>query len=345
MIPTNISFTIPEILSFFGVAQCIYIMVYMLFRAGRLSRAGLPLFYFLILGAAFFFNGAERFIADISVNYNDIQWVLWFMGPPISVLLIIQIARIKRLPGLKNYWVLFLIPMAYWAVKAMDIDLELRPQFFVVAGLLAGGVSLLAIWGKRSLYRSLHTEKTGKDRYWLILALIIMNITFLAFMLASITLPIENTDIRLVQTILGLAFVYLMNTSLFRIYPTAVQLNERRKEERLSKADTEIAKTIETLLAMDKVYQEPNYSRADLARECGTSEAIISRIINKHFKKSFTQTMNDHRLEDAKRMLVQTDAPIKTIAEETGFNALATFNRIFKNEVGVSPSMYRKKPF
>ena len=344
MIPANISFTIPEILSFFGAAQCVYIMVYMMFRAGRLSRAGLPLFYFLILAAAFFLDGAQRFIADISPHYNDIQWALWFMGPPISVLLIIQIARISRTPSLKNYWVLLLIPLAYFIVRKMEVETDLQSQMLVVGGLLAGGISLLAIWVKRSLYRTLHTKKTGKDRYWLILALIIMNITFMAFMLIGITLPLGPTDIMLIRTIIGLAFVYLLNTSLFRIYPTAVQLVERRQVDRLSKEDTDIAQTIEQLLSLDKVYQEPTYSRADLAKECDTSEAIISRIINKHFQKSFPQLMNEHRLEDAKRMLIQTDAPIKVIAEQTGFNALPTFNRIFKAEIGVSPSKFRKKP-
>lgn len=344
MIQAHLSFTIPEILSFFGVAQCLYIMVYMTFRAGRLSRATLPLFYFLTLGGAFLLDGAQGFIADISPYYKDIQWALWFMGPPISVLLIIQIARIKRVPSIKNYWVLLLIPLAYLAVRKMNTDPEFTPQLLVVAGLIAGSISLLAIWIKRSLYRTLHTEKTGKDRYWLILALVIMNITFMAFMLASITLLLEPTDIMLVRTIIGLAFVYLMNTSLLRIYPTAVNLVERRHTQRLSKDDTKIAQKIEHLLHMDKVYQEPTYSRADLAKECATSEAIISRIINKHFQKSFPQIMNEHRIEDAKRLLVQTDAPIKIIAEQTGFNSLPTFNRIFKSETSISPSAFRKKP-
>ena len=260
-------------------------------------------------------------------------------------LLIIQIARISRTPGLKNYWILTLIPLVYLIVRKISIDPELHAPMLVVGGLLAGGVSLLVIWAKRSLYRAIHTEKTGKDRYWLILALTIMNITFMGFMFASITLPFEPTDIILVRTVIGLTFVYLMNTSLFRIYPTAVQLVERRQGERLSKDDTAIARSIEKLLTLDKVYQEATYSRADLARECNVSEAVLSRIINKHFKKSFPQIMNEHRIEDAKRLLAQTNAPVKVVAEQVGFNALATFNRIFKNEIGISPSAYRKKPF
>jgi len=93
---------------------------------------------------------------------------------------------------------------------------------------------------------------------------------------------------------------------------------------------------------MEKVYHEPAYSRADLARECEVSEAALSRIINLHFSKTFPQLMNEHRIEDAKRMLKETDASVRTVAGEVGFNSLATFNRVFKELTGSSPGQFRQ---
>jgi AraC-like DNA-binding protein len=90
------------------------------------------------------------------------------------------------------------------------------------------------------------------------------------------------------------------------------------------------------------VYQEPTYSRTDLARECDTSETIISRVINAHFGKSFPQLINEYRVEDAKQLLIQTSAPVKVIAGDVGFNSLASFNRVFKDTTGESPSKFRK---
>ena len=52
--------------------------------------------------------------------------------------------------------------------------------------------------------------------------------------------------------------------------------------------------------------------------------------------------MNERRVDDAKRLLVETDAAIKTIAEEVGFNSLPSFNRVFKDLTGYAPSIYRK---
>jgi AraC-like DNA-binding protein len=99
---------------------------------------------------------------------------------------------------------------------------------------------------------------------------------------------------------------------------------------------------IEDLLRYDKVYQEPTYSRSDLARELEISETLISRVINIYFQKSFPQLLNECRVEDAKRLLRQTKASIRVVQEEVGFNSLASFNRVFKETTGLSPSVYRE---
>ena len=39
----------------------------------------------------------------------------------------------------------------------------------------------------------------------------------------------------------------------------------------------------------------------------------------------------------------ETQADIITISQEAGFNSIATFNRVFKEIAGVSPSQYRQE--
>ena len=91
------------------------------------------------------------------------------------------------------------------------------------------------------------------------------------------------------------------------------------------------------------VSSQADTERADLARECETSETMISRVINAHFQKSFPQLMNERRIEDAKQLLRETDATIQAIAKDVGFNSLPSFNRVFKELVSQAPSQYRKK--
>lgn len=348
----QLRFTIPEIIALVGTAQCLYVIVYMMFRSGRISRGGLALLYFLALGLGFFFDFAEGFIGDITEYYFYLQWFSWFWGPPLSVLLIIQIARISQVPALKHYWIIFLVPLSFAAAQFVVPEepgcqayrpcTEIR-EWLTVLGILSGGLSLLAIWANRGLFSSLTAEKTGKERYWLILALIFTNIFFLGAMFVSLSATISYHDAVLVRNILGLAFVYLVSTSLFRIYPQAVQISERKTgPEHFSNDENRIAEKVKNLLILDKVYHESAYSRADMARECETSEAIISKIINAHFKKSFPQLLNEYRVEDAKRLLAETDAPVRTVAEEVGFNSLPSFNRVFKDLTGQAPTQYRK---
>lgn len=334
-------FTIPEILSLIGVTQCVYLLVYILLRAGWLSRAGLPLLYFLVLGLAFLSDFAAGHLDSVIPHYDYIRWFAWFYGPPLSVLLVVQVAQITKVPGLRDYWVLLLPPVAFASAMALAHEEQDRAAWLVVCGLVAGAISLLAIWSKSGLFDSLKDQKAGRERFWLIVTLIVVNIFFLATALASLSPGVSSENIMLIRTVLGLGFAYIASTSLLRIYPQAVQLSTAR-DDSLSAHEKELAIKIENLLKLDKVYQEPTYSRADLARECSISESVLSKVINTHFRKSFPQLMNEHRIEDAKRLLKETDMPVRAICEDVGFNSLPSFNRVFKDITGEAPSAYRK---
>lgn len=53
------------------------------------------------------------------------------------------------------------------------------------------------------------------------------------------------------------------------------------------------------------------------------------------------QFIKNRILAEAKRLLVATDMSIRAICYELGFNDPAYFSRFFKNNVGVSPSVFR----
>lgn len=348
----QLRFSLPEILSLFGVAQCVYVLVYMLFRSGDSKRAVIPFVYFLILGTAFFLDFAARSIGGSTVYYGIIQWFFWFMGPPLSVLLIIQIAQIDRTPGTGHYGVLFLTPLAYVGAIFMSLsDVScIFPNYcivlhdwLIVTGLIAGIASMVSIWTKRELLANMYKEKAGQDRYWLILTLVFVNLFFLAVMLFSLTPALDEETATMIRSFLGLGLVYLAGTSLFRIYPRALNLVPRggATKEGMSADDMALALKIEHLLDFEKIYHESSYGRAELARELEVAETVISRVINLHFGKSFPQLLNERRVDDAKRLLRETDVPVKVVAEEVGFNSTASFNRVFKEISGLSPSAYR----
>jgi AraC-like DNA-binding protein len=340
----SLTFRIPEILSLVGLVQCVYVLVYMAFRAGDVRYAVLPGVYFIVLGGAFFLDFAQRFIADAVAGYDLWQWAAWFAGPPLSVLLIIQVAQITRLPRVRDFWVLLLPPLAFAGAMGMArVDGAVLGEWLVIAGTVAGGLAMLGLWLERGLLDVLQQEKEGRARFWLVMTLLLMNGAFLATMLLSLGPWLDAGQVTMIRTITGLGLVYLAGTGLFRIYPQSVKLVPRiqKMAEELSHEDKVLAQKIEKLLDLDKVYHEPTYSRSDIARELNVAETAISRVINIYFGKSFPQVLNERRVADAQRLLRETTAPVKQVAEEVGFNSMATFNRVFRDSTGKTPTEFR----
>ncbi len=347
----QIQFSLFEIVALLGIGQSIYISIYLLFRSGRMSRGGLPLAYFLNMSAFFVFCFFEYRFADFIAPYAVVKWVLWTLQAPLCCLLIVQVAQIYKVPSFKQFWVLLVVPLAYGAAYFSEkhvqfcrdqpcLDFESWMSFF---GVIASIISLLSVWFNREIISGLTQERNHKERYWLILSLIAINT-------ASITTMLINTGVEgfengwdLTVLVYALALVYLAGTSLFRIYPQAVHIAAAAamKKPQLSVLEVALAEKIEDLVFVQKVYHEPAYSRSDMAKECDVSEAMISKVISSHFGKSFPQLLNFQRVEDAKRMLQQTDVPAKIVAQEVGFNSLASFNRVFKDITGYPPSHFR----
>lgn len=345
-------FSFSEMMSLLGMIQCIYILVYILFRVGHISRVVLPLFYFTVMAGAFLMDFARVSVGAITPYYDVVHWFLWFYGPPISVLLIIQMARITKLPPPADWIVLLFIPLAFlgavFMARGVDnctifITCPSREDWLSVFGLVAGAMSLLVIWANRNVFDTMRQQKAGQERYWLVLSLVIVNVFFLIAVIFQLSGQITSGELALIRAVLGLSFIYLVTTSLFRIYPQALALATKKVVgDVLTATELECVKKIEDLLLFDKIYHEASYSRADLAREVGVSEAVVSKVINAYFHKSFPQLLNEYRVSDAKSLLLETDASIKVIAEEVGFNSLPSFNRAFKDVVGQSAGQYRK---
>lgn len=353
----SLKFSLPEILSLLGVVQCVYILVYVLFRTIRITHVILPLLYFLVLGCAFLSDFAARFIAEIIPAFALVNWTLWNYVLPLGVLLIFQMARISKLPPLPVWGVLAFVPAALAASITISAnESECRDYHMLcdtlrdalsISAIIAGALGLLVIWGARTLFSDIRNLESGRERYWLILSLILLNICFLGagmLRLGGADVFFDNEAI-LLRTILGLTFCYIVSTSLFRIYPLPLVLAQERSkkpQESLNDGDHILIPRIDDLLDLQKVYHEPTYTRGDMARELGVSEATLSRIINLHYGKSFPQILNERRIQDAKRLLLETQESIKIIAQEVGFNSLPSFNRAFRDQEGRSPSDYRK---
>ena len=332
-------FTLAEILSLLGLVQSVYVLVYMLLRSGSFSNAIIPSLYFGTLAAAFFFDAAAGRWARELEHYESFQWLFWFSGIPLGALLIFQLAQVPSPLRPKYYFLLLLIPISFLPCLAIE-----EPHIIYVSGMIIGAFSLLAIWLRRDLLDGLHADpKFGKERFWLILALIAMHTAFLAVTLSYVGNTIGLEQWVGIRTLLGIAFVYIAATSLFRIYPQAFIKVDNKESAPLKTEDRSVLDRLEMLLERDKVYQDPGFGRAELARELKIGEATLSRLVNAGYGKTIPQILNELRVKDAQRLLKETNASIQNIFEESGFNSITTFNRVFKELSGDSPKEYRAR--
>ena len=103
---------------------------------------------------------------------------------------------------------------------------------------------------------------------------------------------------------------------------------------------------IEKAISEQKLYLDSQINLERFAEKIGIKPRELSTIINNHYQQNFFEFMNGHRIEEAKRLLVDPTCQELTVLDivfQSGFNSQSAFQRFFKRLVGVSPSEYRKQ--
>ena len=108
----------------------------------------------------------------------------------------------------------------------------------------------------------------------------------------------------------------------------------------------EIAAKIVSMMELEKIYQETELTLAQMATRLQHPSHHLSQAINEGLKKNFYDLVNGYRVEEAKRLLLDTrnsNYTILSIGFEAGFNSKTTFNTVFKKFTGLTPTEYRDK--
>ncbi|WMJ74591.1 AraC family transcriptional regulator [Cytophagaceae bacterium ABcell3] len=90
-------------------------------------------------------------------------------------------------------------------------------------------------------------------------------------------------------------------------------------------------------------YPNTALNQETIQKELGFSEAKISNLIKTYTNTTFKKYLNHIRLQEAKRLLTETDRQINDIAYKVGYSNVSHFNRVFKESEKCSPNEYRKK--
>lgn len=93
---------------------------------------------------------------------------------------------------------------------------------------------------------------------------------------------------------------------------------------------------------IDTHYME-NLNLNDIADSIGFSKYHFSRLFKQYTNYTLCTYICHRRIKIAEELLEQPDLSITEVALQAGFPSISTFNRLFKQTKGCSPSEYREK--
>ena len=131
-------------------------------------------------------------------------------------------------------------------------------------------------------------------------------------------------------------------SSILRIYATLGQRYmsgiRPRTEDTLRNMDSEVITAVMTYI--NNHYRE-ELSLEDVAQFAGFSRYYFSRSFKRQTGYSFKDYLCQKRLQVAMDLLIRTNRPMRDVAIESGFGSVATFNRVFREKKGCTPTQYR----
>jgi AraC-like DNA-binding protein len=101
------------------------------------------------------------------------------------------------------------------------------------------------------------------------------------------------------------------------------------------------------MMGREKLFLDPAHTLPGLAQALDVPLNHLSQVINEQLGRNFFDFINSYRVDAAKQRLGRSEpgqVKMITVAFDCGFNSLATFNRVFKEFAGQSPSAFRRQP-
>lgn len=85
-----------------------------------------------------------------------------------------------------------------------------------------------------------------------------------------------------------------------------------------------------------------NLTLENVASKCHVNKCYLSKLFKSIMGVNFINYVNSIRIQNASKMLINTDMSIMEISEKCGFNSQNHFCEVFKNVKGVSAREFRK---
>jgi len=357
------------ILIFFGAIQGFALCIHLCFKEKNNKKAFKNYFLFLFSLSLFNLLYALKFLDIFNIGFIPLSGFplpyKYLIGVGFYFYIKNQIPQEKK-PNFKPAYLLFLPALfygllrTYWYVmlhSGMDKDINWRVYqsgFFVyneyVYLLFNLVLTIFAIkFLKENKTKIRGFNAVRKNWEWL-----------LKFSNAFIIIILVNIVLAILVHVLGdpksgIVYVIILILNSVYIYWVAIESLTRSKflfntftlKDYTSIEGTSLhplSQSLKQLMNEEEVFTNKNLKISHLASLLNTTDQKLSLYIHESLGVSFTEYINQLRVEKVKALLnsgEQEKYTLLAIAEKAGFSSKSSFNAVFKKVTGVTPTQYK----
>lgn len=148
-----------------------------------------------------------------------------------------------------------------------------------------------------------------------------------------------------VEQIFGLNYHYLtqirkLNT-IEKLTQWTLQIMDRFIDLVFNLRDVQHTQKILQAIRYVKQHFQEKISLQDTAESVHLSPSYFSKLFKLEMSTTFSEYLNEIRIEEAKKLLLSTEQSLGDVGFECGFEDQSYFTKVFKKSVGIAPSRYR----
>lgn len=201
------------------------------------------------------------------------------------------------------------------------------------------------------------SDPENYDLIWLKQTMIVLSILYFLYAILLLTdRTIFYVVIKAVMLVVWFYFFYkalfLKNIRIEHSFKNGWDLPSSEEEEEEEEEEDEVqrgvlfkryAEEVNTWFEREKPYLNDDLRLTDLQRVFPISRSYLSQLFNKELGMSFSDYVNQFRVEESKRLMeAEPLASLQDIAERSGFHSISTFRRAFIKQTGIVPSEYKR---
>lgn len=348
----------------------VYLSLFIITKKNR-TKGDILLFVYFIINSLIFLIG---YLSYEYSSFEDLRFFLInieLLITPIWFLYVYYLISGKTLGRRKavKYFIPYFFSFLYLNVKAFELSRSDFDKFiykpFLEQPLFFGLISMMEflvvpffsllilrlLIKHRIKIKQLYSYKKGVDLKWLNIIILINIIGWLFIYIPYFFNWTEDLILGLSLNaflIFYIGFFGIKQTKIF-IFEGEKKVNDRKEKYTKSAIDkssiTKLKERLISYMEVDKPYLDNELNIYKIAKDLGVSNHNLSQVFTIGLNKSFYNVINEYRVEEFKSKIEageHKEFTLLSLAMDSGFNSKSSFNRIFKNITGITPSSYIK---